>query len=92
MNIQEHKPPLLNKNFQTIFESEFVFDNRKYKVYLKKSKASKNTLYAKITDGIVILCQCKVNGLHSIPIDRSKLEVLAYSAFAHYLFCEVYNA
>lgn len=91
MNIQEHKPPLLNKNFQTIFESEFVFDNRKYKVYLKKSKASKNTLYAKITDEIVILGQYKINGLHSIPTNANKLEVLAYSAFAHYLSCELYN-
>ena len=92
MNIQEHKPPLLNKNFQTIFESEFVFDNRKYKVYLKKSKASKNTLYAKITDRNVVLGQYKINGLQSIPTNTSKLEILEYSVFAHYLNCEVYNA
>lgn len=93
MNIQEHKSPLLNTRFTTICDPfEFIFGGNKYTVYLKKGKNAKNQIYAKISDGIVILGQYKVYGLQNIPTDRNKLEVLAHSAFSHYLSCEVYNA
>lgn len=92
MNIQEHKPPLLNTRFVKICEPfEFNFGGKRHFVCLKKSRRSKNTVYAIVSDGIVILGQYKINGLQSIPTDTSKLEVLAYSAFAHYLSCELYN-
>lgn len=92
MNIQKHKSPLLKTRFATICEPfEFNFGGEIYFVSLKKGRNSKNTVYAVVSDRIVILGQYKINGLHSIPIYTNKLEVLAYSAFAHYLCCELYN-
>lgn len=92
MIIHKHKSPLLNTKFETICDPfEFNFGGKRYFVHLKISRTKNKIVYASISNGILILGNYKIKGLHSVPRTINKLEILAYSVFAHYLSCELYN-